>query len=309
MSSSYLNRARSAYFQPWTDGHYCIGNNSECDHFKDIAKRIGWGKVPDRGDRSKIKRLRFLPTPAQVKKCGGLPDYVTELQNLEFLEIPFPFLEELSTKRFPKGLRGLLVANRVEFNELLGKRVIRWPHDLVLPELAALLFMGEYESATVWPQLELDSGHLPKLEYLNSDVDSKGRVLEGIERFASLKHLELYSVRGFDVLDHVPGTLSVLHINSAARTFPFEKIVKHTGLAVVQLLHVRAEIDCELFASLPNLVELNLYGCKKLKNVMSLLKCERLRSLELTDCGNPLTREGRSELEQRGLDRLEIRYA
>jgi hypothetical protein len=309
MKISYLNKARSDYFKPWSEGHFCIGKKSDCDQFKDIAKIFAWGWKPGKKDMKEIKRLRLIPAAAQVKKGAGLPGYVKELEDLEFLEVPFPFIENLSKDDLPRRLKGLLVANRVEFNELLGKRVIRWPRDLVLPQLTALIFMGEYGSATTWPQMELHSEHVPRLEYLNSDVDNKGLVLMEIEKFTNLRHLELYSVRDFDVFGHIKSDLTVLYINSASKNFPFTRIADHRTLTMLQLLHVRAEIDCEIFTRLPDLVEINLVGCKKLTNVRSLLSCKKLKSLELTDCGNPLKKEGKQEFKQSEFERLDIEYS
>ncbi len=308
MNISYLTAHRTNYFSPDTHGLYCVGNKNLCSHFEDDgAIRIAWGDDPENQDFDLVEKLYLIPSKTQVKNAV-IPPYVRKLKNLHFLAIPFPYIFSLTKEALPEKLKSLMISNMHDYEKLLKNKKIKWPN-IELPQLNALIFLGDYEPSTIWFQLDIANNHVPNLSYLKTFIDKDGAVLNGIKNFNSLKFLEIEMVYHHNIFDYINSDLIGLDIAGADNKFPVTNLNKLKALEFIRLRSVKAEIDCEVFLSLPQLKEIEILNSKKINNVNSLLKIKNLKSFAMINCGNPLKKKGKEKFKSSGFERLDIDFS
>jgi hypothetical protein len=123
------------------------------------------------------------------------------------------------------------------------------------------------------------------------------------------RHLELIHLKNVDVFDHIQAPLRALELSSTGRDFPFRKLSAVSTLAALRLKGIRAEVDCAVFATLPELVDLTVIDTSKIVNVEALLDHPRLASIRFLSCGNPFKKDGKALFKSRGFAHLDIDYS
>lgn len=297
------------YYNFTKNNHWCIGGVKECNCFEEGTYRISWGKIPEDNKRQSIKQLSFMPTKSQINKKPVLPGYVKQLTNLELLDIPAPFLLNLSIDNLPSKLHTLRISFESKYNEAIDIKKLRWPSNLFLPNLKSIIFLAKLENDLIWPKLNILEEHLVNLEFLYSIVDKRGVAIDELNKFKKLKHLSLGSVRNFDLFDKISSNLKVFSVNSTGLKFPVIKLKRLKELEIIRLVNVKSEIDCELFLNFPNLIELEINSSKKIKSIEALLSCKQLKSIVIVDCGNPIKKEGKRKFKENAFKRLDIDYS
>jgi hypothetical protein len=299
---------RARYISPDVRGRYCVGSKNLCSHFVDDgATRIEWGEEPAEEHLSSIRTLHFIPTKSQIKK-PVLPSYVSRLKNLEYLSIPFPFLLNLDQSSLPVNLKSLAIENSFEYEDALKGKEICWP-DIVLPKLKALIFLGDYEPSTMWVGLRMEKKNVPSLEYLKTNIDKAGAVLDSIKNLEISGTLEIAKVNSHNIFDYVDHRLLALEISDSSAGFDISHIARLKNIEMISLNSLKSEIDCEIFLGLPALKEIEIISSKKIKNIDALIERKNLKSLLLLDCGNPLKKEGKQKFKAAGFERLDVDYS
>ncbi|GLI10891.1 hypothetical protein YDYSG_69270 [Paenibacillus tyrfis] len=307
-TESYMIKERSKYLNPQIDGSYCIGSKNEClDLVEEGYVRIPWGEVPSKEDYDKINRLILLPTASQLKKFK-FPDFIKDLSQLQHLSIPFSLVTFLNKETIPASVKNLMLTNNYEHSVLFDDLKAH-VFDPVFINFNALGFLGDYYDSGKDSLLNIDVLVLQNLEYLRCYIDKKGLVLEEIKKMKNLNYLELAHVYGFDIFEHIHGSLRILSITDTNKQFKIDHINRLTQLKILHLNGVKGEIDCSVFLDLPNLQEIIIHNSKKLKNVEKLLECKNLKSLEIVNCGTPLKKEGKALFQNHGFERLDIDYS
>ena len=302
-----LQESRSRFFDIDAPGMFCIGNKAECDYLEDHAIRLPWAATPTPSQREQIQVLHILPTPAQAKKAI-LPDFISSLPNLTSLAFPAPYLAGLPEEGLP-AIRSLHIDLDPRWVGQSGERLPVWPPSLNLPSLEGLMFRGTYGASRFWTKLHVTPHHLPSMEFFDSDIDAEGEGLEQLAKMPTLRHIELGYVSNQDLFSRMHCPLEYAALSGSGRDFPFGNIVKWPKLKALFLNSIRAEIDCDTFCRLPELKEIRLVSCKRLLRPEALLRCEQLQNLDVTDCGNPFKHGLMSRFEERGFERLNIRYS
>ncbi|SDG06989.1 hypothetical protein [Chitinophaga filiformis] len=299
-------RKRANY--PSGNGIYCIGSKEKSKFFEDEegATRLAWDQEPASGDYKKIRAVRLFPTKAQASK-NKFPAYIKDLEQLSFLDIPVSFLPHLKQEDLPAGLKTLRISNTEEYGELVAKKLPEWP-DIKLPELKALIFFTSF-TATELPSLfNISQEHVPSLEYLECRMDKKGHILKEIAKFTSLLHLEVEFAYSFDIMSNINSPLQALSIIGADKGFPTDKLSRLTHLQTTFLNSISAVIDCNVFTTLPNLLEVNVINSKKIEHPEALLACKKLKSIMFTNCGQPF-KKIKDQFTAKEYDRLDIKYS
>ena len=103
--------------------------------------------------------------------------------------------------------------------------------------------------------------------------------------------------------------MRALELSSTGRDFPFRKLSAVATLEALRLKDVRTEVDCAVFASLPELVDLDVISTRKIVNIEALLDHPKLASIRFLDCGNPFKKEGKALFNSRGFAHLDIDYS
>lgn len=305
MNNSYLIKERSKYFDSDSNGLYCVGNKNLCAHFEDDgAIRIPWDEAPDKKEFLSIEKIYLLPTRSQVAKAT-VPSYLKELRNLRFVCLPSPFIGRLKVTDLPDSVNSLMINCMDDYPVTKG---MTWP-DLTLSNVNGLMFLGDYEPALRWIEWRLTPEQVPGLKYLKTYVDKKGEVLNEIQKFGSLSHLEIEMVYDHDIAGKISSALTILDISVASVKFSVSNISNIKTLKSLRLRSVKGEIDCDTFTALPDLTELQILNSKKIINVESLLSCQRLKSVSFVNCGNPIKNETKVKFEHAGFENLDIKYA
>ncbi|PRX20789.1 hypothetical protein CLV67_10766 [Actinoplanes italicus] len=286
---------------PDRPGIFGAGNAAECDYLTvDGAVRIPWGGSPRPGDVERIRSLHLCPTPAQLRK-PRLPAYLPSLVNLESLSVPAPLVPHLASGGVGGRLRTLTV--HVDHRDPIPEE----PLDAAaaLPGLTALMWV----SGITTPRLPRIVDPLPPLEFLLTNVTGDPAVLRQVESLPTLRHLELIDSRNADVFDHIRAPLRTLELSGTGRAFPIHRLSTVPTLEALRLNTVRTEIDCAVFATLPELVDLRVLNCPRVVNVEALLDHPRLASVSFLSSRNPFGKEGKALFKSRGFARLDIDYS
>jgi hypothetical protein len=176
---------------------------------------------------------------------------------------------------------------------------------VALPGLRALMWVS---SITV-PRLPQVIDPLPPLEFLCTNVSGDPAVLRQVRSLPTLRHLELIHLKNVDVFDHIQAPLQALELSSTGRDFPFRKLSTVPTLEALRLKGVRTEVDCAVFATLPELVDLDVIDTRKIVNIEALLDHPRLASIRFLNCGNPFKKDGKALFKSRGFAHLDIDYS
>lgn len=257
-SSEYSGR-RDKYVRTSQQGWFYLAPRRDAES---PATWIRWGTRPE-VDLGSIRRLDLAPSAPHLKDAT-LPELVTELPALEVLSLPLAMVPALGSRPLPGNTRLLVITHDEARLRPLEARKLRWP-DVTLPQVRGLFF-GSEGTEDLWPGLGIPAAALPGLEYLRTDVDRAGKVLEQLDRFGGLRMAELFDVRDHDPFAHLPPTLTDLAINTTGRSFSFSGMARLEALVTLQVVGMRCELDCEVFRSLPNLREANVSGPGRIKN-------------------------------------------
>ena len=287
--------------------HFVIGGTDKSALFDRKARWLAWGKPIPTADRPEVRYLRLSPGPRQAESFHPL-EYVSDLENLEYLALPFPFVADLDPKRLPRTLRTLQIAYDGERFGSIEAASVRWPA-VSLPSVSAVFFGSDPTGRAFWPHLGVGREHLPRLEAVRAHLGEDERVLPALERMGALTFVELYTAGNVDLFGTLPDSLEYLFLNATQRKFDGSRITRLRALRSVQLGHIRSPLDLAWLESLPHLIELRLWSTKKLLHVESVLALEHLRRLSVVGCGKPFSRELAAQLEDAGLDQLDIRLA
>jgi hypothetical protein len=295
-----MSRYRYLY-PPDGPGIFAVGNATECDHLTvDGGIRIRWGGSPRPEDVEKIRSLHLSPTVAQLRR-PRLPSFLPSLVNLESMVVPTPLVPFLTSDGVGGNLRTLVVSSDHRYP------VPATPFDAaaVLPGLRALM----WNSGITAPRLPQVVDPLPPLEFLLTNVTGDPAVLRQVEFLTDLRHLELIDSKNVDVFGHIRAPLRALELSGTGRDFPIHRLSVVPTLRALRLNTVRTEIDCALFAALPELVDLTVLNCPRVVNVEALLDHPRLTSIRFLSCRNPFKKEGKALFKSRGFARLDIDYS
>lgn len=304
---SIISTRKSAYYPSGKETYYCIGSKENTKVFEeDGAIRLSWGQEPPADEYKKISALRLLPNKAQASK-GKCPAFVKDLEQLSFLEIPLPFLSNLKQEDLPAGLKTLMISNSEEHAEWVNKNSPEWP-GIKLSELKALIFFNGFGSVELSSLLNISQEDVPSLEYLAFRMDKKGNILKDIEKFTSLRHMEVEFAYNFDIISSVNSPLEALSIIGADKDFPVNKLSRLTHLQTVWMNGIKAVIDCNVFTTLPDLLEVNVINSKKVEHAEALLACKKLKSIMFTNCGQPF-KKIKDQFTTEQYDRLDIKYS
>ncbi|ACU63823.1 hypothetical protein [Chitinophaga pinensis] len=286
---------------------YCIGSKEKAEVYKeDGATILSWTQAPDPAEYDQISELRLLPTKSQLSKLK-FPDYVKDLEHLHFLEIPLPFLSVITQDDLPGGLKALTISNDGEHEEWVTKKLPEWP-GIVLPHLKALFFFSAFTSKELPSLLNISQEHFPALKYLACRMDKKGNILKDIAKFSTLDHLEVEFAWNTDLIDHINSPLKALSIIGAEKNFNVNDLSKLQELQTVWLNGIKAPIDCTVFTTLPDLLEVNVLNSKKIEHPEALLDCKKLKSLFFLNCGQPF-KKIKDQFLPENFEQLRIKHA
>lgn len=304
---SIISTMKIEHYPSKKDIYYCVGSKEKAKVFEeDGAVHLAWDKVPEADLLEKITALRLLPNKGQVGKAK-FPAFVKELKRLSIIEIPVPFLSILKKGDLPKGLKTIMISNRKDYADLVTKQVPEWP-DVVLPSLKALIFFNEMGCVELTSMLNISQQHVPALEYLSIRVDKKGKILQDLEKFTSLRHLELEFASKYDVFSHISSPLEALAIIAADKELPVGDLMKFPQLKTIFWNTIRAEIDCNVFTQLPDLLELEIINSKKIEHAEALLLCKKLKNIIFVNCNDPF-KKIKKEFAAENYNILDIMYA
>jgi hypothetical protein len=303
---SIIATRKSGYY-PSDKETYCIGSKEKASAFvEDGATRIAWDQAPGNDEYKKIRALRLLPNKTQAGK-GKFPSFVKELENLSFLEIPLPFLSVITKEDLPAGLETLMISNTDEFVEWVTKKLSDWP-DIQLPALKALIFFTGFGAAELPHLLNISQDHFPSLEYLQCKMDKQGNILKDIEKFTTLKHLEVEFASNHDVMASVRGPLEVLSIIGTDKNFPLNNLSLLKQLQSVWLNGIKTVIDCNVFTTLPDLLEVNVLNSKKIEHAEALLSCKKLKRIFFLNTAQPF-KKIKDQFDPSTYERLDIKFS
>lgn len=297
--------SRNRYIDPAWPGVHVVGNAEKSDD--EGTTRTAWGKALTVPAES-VRALHLRPTAAQAKGAK-LPAYVDAMASLHFLAVPYMFLPGLKGSAVLQRITTLQLAYAMEMTEAYDPRKYAWP-DKVTPGLLGLRVVGsEASQAVPWANLGLTADRAPSLEFLGCDVGKSPALLELMGSFPKLRHVELYLLGDSDVFGRLPNGLEYAFINSTGPKFAFGHIARLRALKGLFYLWARNEVDCEALAALPELSELKLHSCKKIRGIEALLASKSLRSVEVVNCGRPFSKPVAQRFEARGFDHLNIGFA
>ncbi len=302
-----LAKIRMTYYPNGNEGvHYYIGDDvffASKTTYKN-ARHLQWGEIITRNEYSSVISVTLVGTETQVSS-SILPNYIKHLRNLKILSIPITFINILKKEDLPDGLEVLIFDNREGFLEITP--VVKWPSILAV-NIRAVIFFNAYGASELGSLLGIKQNHFPNLEYLSCRIDKKGKILEDIHQFESLKMLETEFVYDYPLFDKISSSLISLIIEGAKIKFPIQDICKLKSIERISLNGIQAEIDCKIFTHLPNLTELTILNSKKIINIEALLKCNNLQQLELSNCKNPF-KGVEEKFYEKGFEYLNIEFA
>ncbi len=228
-----------------------------------------------------------------------MPAYLPTLVNLTSLSLPMPLVAGLGPGRVGPGLRTLVVGS--EYDDPAPAAPLDGA--AALPGLRGLLLVNAP------PRLPKIIDPLPPLEYLRTHVDGDRAVLRQLRNLPTLRHLELAHLKNVDVFDSIVAPLQALEINWTGSRFPIAGLSALATLQALRLNSVAAEIDCAVFGTLPELLELTVLNSRRIVNVEALLGCPKLESIWLVNCGNPFGEDAKALFGTGRFARLDIDHA
>jgi hypothetical protein len=273
-------------YPPTGEGIYQAGGIAD-----DGETRIPWNaKAIADGDR--VRSLHLEPSKVRLRD-PRLPAYVMGLRNLVSLGVPTPFVP---------------LVRELEVRTL----VVHHSHEYAIPPSPVSIAPGVrglmWVTSVYPPGLARVIDPLPPLEFLHTNVSGDRAVLAQLDGLTTLRHLELADLRNLDVPIRSP--LRALELGGTGRDFPLERVVGDIGtLEALRLNGVRADIDCAVLRTLPNLVDLTVLNSKRIVNLDALLDCPRLAGITFVNCGNPFKKQGRERFAEHGFARLDIKFA
>lgn len=291
-----------SYFQSDSTGFFSTGSRTLCRDLEDEKYTyLGWNDAVEPSVVPSVELLHVAPSLAQLRK-GLLPRFAFELPSLHHLLIDLGFLNRITTP-FRSPIRSLTISRNWDHPEL---NTITAPNPLgPFSKLVALRLIANHEKEPLTAQIT--ESRLPQLRYLGFSVTNPIE-LEVLRVFPKLTDLDLTHVP-LDVWDSIAALpLISLSLSGMNRSFTIEGLANLTKVKYLWINGCRAEIDCSIFRSLPNLIELDILNSKAIRNVDELLACPTLQRLRIFDCGGPL-RKNRDAFHQRGFEHLDISYA
>lgn len=312
---SYLSELVTEYM-PWRAGRYarlglefCLGSKVDTNHFVDDgAIQLPWGATMDPSQFANVRLLRLIPSQRQLKKAI-VPEFVKELPNLEFLALPLPLAVRLTPQFVKPTLRGIDIVSMQGSMEALGGMEPKWPAGIVCSGIKALRLLDDVGATQIDTLLGISHQQFPSLQYLMVNVDKRGRRLQELSRLGGLKILHLECVANHPVFEYINAPLKALSIASVGPKFNLGELATLADVELLWLNGLQCEVDCRIFTKLPNLKELNLLNSRKLRNIEMLLKCPKLESLDVLNCGRPFTKESKQFFAAHGYKRLQIDFA
>jgi hypothetical protein len=247
-------------------------------------RRLDWNATPSDAElreiEHEIEHVDLCPSPDEIGE-PRLPPYLSKLTRVSSLIMPVSLLTVLRSDTLP-AMQSLSLVFRLYLVDYTdgGKRVPRWPKDLVLPDLLSLHAL-DYDAKL--PDLHVHTTNVPSLRWLRGSIDRRGKVLEMIAELGSLRHLVLENVGNHGGLfAAAPARLEHLHINTTGREFSLAGITRLTSLRSLALWNASCEIDCRILTELPRLEEFSLSGSHKLTHLDALIECPTLAWLDLS---------------------------
>jgi hypothetical protein len=311
---AYIETYRTS-FLPWRGGaygknglEYCLGSKQDTSRFiEDGAISLPWGAKLDESKLQSIKALRLVPNRKQTES-GTFPAYLKDMVALEFLSMPLAFVMDLSQSSLPDSLTSLMLINSGDCLEYFKKKKFCWP-SIVFPKLRAMQFF-DFGGAPKLDALVGLSGHaLPSLNFFEYSINKSERELETIAEFSGLEFLALELVSNYDIFKYINSPLKALSIVGSGSKFPFGNIADLNSLEFIWMNNIKCEIDCEIFKSLPNLIEINVVNTTKITNIEALLSCNSLKSIQFVRCGKPFKKHIKPLFVEKKYDRLRIDFS
>jgi hypothetical protein len=280
---------------------YCTGSKTNCRELvADGYTFVDWDSALSTSAAANIELLAVNPSKTQLAK-RKLPEFMRTLNRLQHLVMDLPFVDGVDGA--VSAVRSLVLARNWDYPDLNS---VENPDALnAFRNLEALRIVANHEKETITSTLS--KVMLPALRSLEFTVTTQAE-METLQRFRALTDLHLGNVPRsvWSSIDHLP--LVALELSGFAKDFVFAPFIALAKLRYLRINGCRSEIDCAVFADMPNLTEIDFLNCKKLRNVEALLLCKKLKRLDVLDCGRPF--RGLSDaFTEHGYSELNIAYA
>ncbi|MFD2909215.1 hypothetical protein ACFSX9_10800 [Flavobacterium ardleyense] len=246
---------------------------------------------------SKIEAITFLVYDDDLEKVKSKPDFLTELRNLEVLDIPIDWLCHLE---FPINIKALSLIDSIH-----TQTKYEWCNGLILKDLK---YLGIPEQINPF---NIDFNNVPSLEWISLDLkaEKKAEKLNDLSKIKTLRHLILSQAKNFDVftpfLAH--NIESIELFSCKGNKFPIQNIQLLQDLKYIKINNISVAFDCSWLLKLPNLIELEILNVKNVVNVKELLKIKTLKSISILNCNDPF--ENKEEFKSKNFQLLKIDYA
>jgi hypothetical protein len=255
------------------------------------GQKYGWDEEL-RSGRTAFKDVFVLPTEYQ-EPPADLPPVLRGITEITRLTVPYNYLAQLADQPWLESLVSLTVGGeRIAASEFDPGWA--WPK-IVLPQLRTLRFMAGAES--LWPKLGLTGEYFPGLEALEAPAAGKTG-LQRISSFDRLVFAQIVAVSNHDVLAALPPSLQALIVNTSGPSFSLAALPRLEHLKALELLNIRAPIDCRILRELPNLQELSIRHSAGLTDLDALLDAPALTALTLYNAKSPVPPAARSEFQK-----------
>jgi hypothetical protein len=304
MDENLFTRFRKAYINSNTEGTVCLGSKQACSHFSDEgATFVPWNSGISEESYSFVKKLHLNPTASQLKKAH-FPEFIVNLSNLWYLEMPCRYVTEVTNISLPASLRSIMITTRQEYETDYS-----WRKNVIFPNITALIFTANFTPKGNTPYMKIDSQMFPNLEFVRLVCDKKGGILDSLPGLANLKLIELENIHNNDPFDLITDTISGIRLSGGGPKLNASKIVNLPNLNTIWLHGMKCEIDCRAFTDLNNLQELIIMNSKKITHAEQLLQCKSLTSITFVNCGNPFNSHIKDKIKQTLIGVIDIDYS